>query len=464
MSILRMVEILDRAHTGPVCPLKEWNVRVIPNNVSQKLKEHGLRGAFDPENPINTDDELADRFFQAGFELAVETGVLCQNTERVIKVTEEELRIAVRDAPSELVLGKGDDAVVLKHRKPEDKHPALCSAPTAVVFSEEMFGPFTQACVQYREVDCLEGATLTTVLGHRVLAGTPYETLVGWYEAQLSKEALWRAGRPGMCKLGILSSPTAYGHFGGFGTPGGLDPAKDVALVLTPGELTTAYEPLHKVIHTNSRGGRVLMNYATMIGGYPGSIEGTVLTYVAMGLLSFAVHPTIHITGVDAIDVRYFGNAGREGMWVHSVARQGSSRNTHYLTWDMLDQVAGPCTEMLLYEDAVTMLMYSASGGDGVFTTRSSGVKYPEHLTPLECKFCCEVLKRSAGMTRKEVNEIVKVLIPKYESMLRDPPKGKSFRECYDLKTLTPTKEYLDLYLKVKRELIELGVPLDEHF
>jgi len=64
-------------------------------------------------------------------------------------------------------------------------------------------------------------------------------------------------------------------------------------------------------------------------------------------------------------------------------------------------------------------------------------------------------------MTRKQANEIVKVLIPKYESMLWNPPIGKSFRDCYDMNTLKPTQEWLNIYLKVKQELIELGVPLE---
>ena len=92
---------------------------------------------------------------------------------------------------------------------------------------------------------------------------------------------------------------------------------------------------------------------------------------------------------------------------------------------------------------------------------RSGGGKYTDWLTPLECKFCAEVLKRSAGMTREQVNEIAKVLIPKYEGMLLNPPKGKGLRGCYDLKTFKPTQEWIDIYLKVKKELIELGVPLE---
>ena len=51
-------------------------------------------------------------------------------------------------------------------------------------------------------------------------------------------------------------------------------------------------------------------------------------------------------------------------------------------------------------------------------------------------------------------------LIPKYEPDLYNPHIGKSFKECYDLATLEPTPEWLDIYLRVKKELIEMGVPL----
>ncbi len=461
MTVSIVLEMLDRAHRGPICSAEDWNLKVLPENVLRKLKEHGLQGSFDPENPVNTDDELADRFFTAGFELAIEMGVLCQDTERVIKVTEEELKKAIENAPGEVHFGRGEDAVVLKHRRPEDKILPLLGAPTGVVFSEEMFVPFTQAVVQYREVDVLEGASLTTVFGYRSLAGTPYETMLGWHEAQLVKEALRKAGRPGMGKIGTLSSPTAYGQLAGF-TYGALDPTKDAAMVLPPGEVMTSYSAFHKIISALNCGAKIVMNHETMIGGYSGSPEGAALAHIAMALLCFTVHQA-DTTGGGSIDVRYLGNCGREGQWTHSILRQAASRNTHHVSFDMLHQVAGPGTEMLLYEDAVSMMQASASGSAGCFATRSSGVRHAEYLSPLECKFCGEVLKRTAGMTRKKVNEIVKVLIPKYENMLYDPPKGKSFRECYDLKTLKPTKECLDVYLRVKKELIDMGVPLDEY-
>jgi methylamine--corrinoid protein Co-methyltransferase len=79
----------------------------------------------------------------------------------------------------------------------------------------------------------------------------------------------------------------------------------------------------------------------------------------------------------------------------------------------------------------------------------------------MECKFCAEVIKGAAGLTRMQGSEILKKLIPTYESILRTPHIGKSFQECYDLNTLEPLPEWFEIYLKVKKELIELGVPLE---
>ncbi len=62
--------------------------------------------------------------------------------------------------------------------------------------------------------------------------------------------------------------------------------------------------------------------------------------------------------------------------------------------------------------------------------------------------------------------EILSAGIEPTEAMLKGATKGldilgESFQDCYDLKILKPTPEWLDIYLKVKRELIELGIPLE---
>lgn len=53
----------------------------------------------------------------------------------------------------------------------------------------------------------------------------------------------------------------------------------------------------------------------------------------------------------------------------------------------------------------------------------------------------------------------MKILRSKYEDNLENPPKGKKFVECYDLETVTPSKEFLDLYYKAKKEIEDIGIP-----
>jgi methylamine--corrinoid protein Co-methyltransferase len=259
---------------------------------------------------------------------------------------------------------------------------------------------------------------------------------------------------------GTIGSTTEYGILGGFGIKGGIDP-NDGVETLTPGELLVTYMSLHKVAKgINCEAKKITGSITSMIGGHAGSPEGATVAQIAAGLLTHIVYQTT-ISSVSLYDARYGGASGREAQWAVSVILQAFSRNTHVLKYSLANQVAGPCTEMLLYESVVPMMNASASGATEATFPRSGGGKYTDWLTPVECKFCAEVLKKSAGMSRKKVNEIAKVVIPKYEDMLMNPPKGKGTRECYDLEAFKPTQEWLDIYLKVKKEIIELGVPLE---
>ena len=47
-----------------------------------------------------------------------------------------------------------------------------------------------------------------------------------------------------------------------------------------------------------------------------------------------------------------------------------------------------------------------------------------------------------------------------YETDLDRPPKGKPLNECFDLESMTPSSEWGEIYANVKKELIDLGLPL----
>jgi methylamine--corrinoid protein Co-methyltransferase len=459
MSIQKFVKVLDKAHSGPVVSVKEWDTQRVPKIIKEKLEKFGLKGASKTGQFVNADDELADRFFQAGLEVALELGVLCQDTERVIQITESDVQSAFERAPQKLVLGKGKDKVTMRCRQPEDGVKPLFTAPLGIVVSEEYWVPLNQGIVMQKEVDILQGGSLNTVFGSPLKGGTPYETLSGRLQAQLHREALWRAGRPGMPATAVITSPTAYGQLGGFGIPGGFAADQNIAMVLAPAEMKTTYDALHKVAHSLNMGAKIMSGASPMIGGYAGPPEGAAVAGVAWSMSQYVVHLADY-GGCAMMDIRYNGNTNREAIWALSVTMQALTRNTDLLIQSVSNQLGGPMTEMLLWESAAIMSALSVSGASVVIGPRSAGGKYSNHLSPLECRLCGEVLQAAAGLGRETVNEYVQEFVTRYADRLRDPEVGVPFAECYDLETLEPVDKWRRIYEEVKKELMNTGLPI----
>ncbi|MDW5555143.1 monomethylamine:corrinoid methyltransferase, partial [Methanosarcina sp.] len=49
-------------------------------------------------------------------------------------------------------------------------------------------------------------------------------------------------------------------------------------------------------------------------------------------------------------------------------------------------------------------------------------------------------------------------LVALYEKNYASAPAGKTFQECYDVKTVTPTDEYMQVYDGARKKLEELGL------
>lgn len=461
MSLRRekILKSLEKAYTGPVCSVKDWDTKVVPQAIRAKLKKYRLEKTLDLENPINTDDDLADEFFKAGYELALELGMLNVETERIIKITEEELQETLKHKPSQVTLGSGADQVVLKARKPEDPTPPLLAASLGIVVSEELYVPIVEGIVKYRKlVDVLHGPSLATVYGHEVRSGTPYETLMGRYEVELRRQALWRAGRPGMANTGVAGAVTEFGHLGGAPAMGG---PGNVTMALCPVELKTNFSVFHRVITALNYDMKIRAGGFSYIGGYAGPPEGAALANIATDLLIPVILDSDY-TSSYVYDIHLFGNCGRKALWANSVAIQAVSRNTHLLRNKIVNETGGPCTAQFMYEAAIGLMNHCVSGASKTTQPRSAGGKYTNYLTPMEAWWCGEVFKSCAGMSRKQANEIAKKILPKYEEKLTNPDKGKSVLECFDLKAMRPTPEYEKLYREIRKELIDLGMPLDK--
>ena len=451
----KILRTLDRARLGERVTEKEWDQKIVPKTLREVAKEFGLMGTCDPDNPINCDDELADRFFKAGWEAALRLGFFCPDTESIIKIDADELEREFKKVPGEFVVGQGAEQSHVVARRPEDPRKPIFCAPLSIQMNEELYIPLVEGIVSSRLVDMQEGPSLDTVMGSPLLADSPYETFAGIYEYHMRKEAQWRAGRVGMGNSLVSSASTHFGFLAAFN----LYEQPQLCLCLNPASPKINYTTLHKCIVAYELGGVVRSESPTMIGGYTGGPETTAIASIATDLLQYPMCGSA-LPGSPSYDIRYAGNCGRHGVWTQSIATQAITRNSNILQMKTINQVSGPMTEMFFLESIVGMTAASVSGQTFTISPRSAGGSKKNGLTPIECWYNAAVFKGAAGLSRADANRIVKEVIPKFEDALFDPPKGMTFQELYDIPTLTPNQEYVDLYLKMRKYAEDLGIPM----
>ncbi len=450
------LDVVHRAETGVPCRDKDFDLRIVYRTVSSLIKEHKIR--YDPQHPVLIDDDLADDIFEAGFRLALATGVLCRDTERIIKFDEKELKKSVGESPSMLNIGDGKDRVEMRFRGIESNvKPVVAGGGAGMPVSESLYTKILASFVKEPLVDTFGGSlTLTEVYGRPMMAGSPLEVLLVKREIELAKEALNIVGRQGIHVIMGGGGVTALGSIAACSTEGGFRKSDGFLIGVLP-ELKTDYVRLAVATHLSSYGG-ISISLVEPVVGYIGGPEASAIIGVAEILLSSLVYGVkYHLFG--PVNMRYpSASTNRECLWVENVVGQAISRNTRMLITNNVITAAGPCTDMVLYETAATVIGNVPSGwhiGPGV---GAASTKYMDRSTGLETRFMAECAVAAMKMSRSNADEIVNVLLSKYESKLKDPPLGKTFPECYDLKTLTPSSEWLRIYRGVKGELKDLGI------
>ena len=125
-------------------------------------------------------------------------------------------------------------------------------------------------------------------------------------------------------------------------------------------------------------------------------------------------------------------------------------------------------TEMY-FQEAAAWVLTAITCGTNVEIGGVAKAINPDHLTPIEPMFAGEVALAAAGqkMTRKQAGDIVKELLPKYEDKIKGDPAltiGKKYQELYNMDSLTPCSEYVDLYQQMKKEIGKLGVKFQYNY
>jgi len=456
--MVSFMDVINRASTGPYYSEKDYNLKVFVPKLKEVVRKYEIK--CDPENVVPCDDDLADRVFKAGIELYANVGTYCVDTQRIIQFTEAEIREALAGAPSAPVFGEGQDAKALVARKPESNTPPWCflGACGAGVSNEEIFESIVQGYGEIPLANSITAPSLTTLDGTQVRAGSPLEILACIKSVVLLREALEKAGRPGLPVMNSIA--TAVSDQGKIaGSQFGLR-LSDGWLIGAMAEMKVNFERLNEIAYVTSLGGHVVAETTPILGGYCGGPEGTAVTVVADHIQAILVfRGSCQDNGTP--HAMYSCESPRVCLMAMTLATQGIARNSHFPLINISNIAAGPETEMEFYENAARVIAAVVSGSAGVESPGGAKNAIIDHLSPLIAKWTAEVAHAAPGMKRGEANEIVKRLLLKYEGNIDNPPQGKRYQDCFNIKTREPGKEYSALYEKAKEELTGYGLKFE---
>ncbi len=310
-------------------------------------------------------------------------------------------------------------------------------------------------------IDMISNANPTLIEGREIQPYSPLETHGAIQEVGWIREAVRRAGRPGMplwvAPGAAATAPPAIAIINeerGIRKGDFLYAAMLTELKVDFDRLTRAVAAIENQIH-------VAALLAPMIGGWAGPAEGAAIIGVAECILAaVAFSATIVVNHPVIMTLKNGATTHRQTLWVESVIGQAMSRNTIFPLGQNVFVDARAGTQEILYEAAANAVVAVSSGQHtGAGPSGVTGGEDIDMITPMEANMMGEVSRAVTGMTRKDANKIVNYCLEKYEPTLGNPPRGKRYQDLYDLDKLQPHDDWLDMFEEVKADLKENGVP-----
>ncbi len=442
MNYQRMLETLDKAETGPILEEKDFDKKQIGAAIQEIVKRFDI--SWPKDIMVPSDDQLADRLFEAGLTLAEESGLFCVDTGRHMTWTRNELLDRLGNIPSRITLGTGDDEVTIKRRLPDENSRIVVSGGAyGVPVPEDLYLPVMLSYAQEPSLDFIEGPMLTTTHGRPPRANSPWESVWCWQEKDLALEAARRAGRPGIAIGTAVGSASELGELSTM-TCGGFRTTDKHHLVFTS-ELKVNYAELTKAVHFMHTGAKVLGYYNPIFGGYGGGVEGMAILMVAGQILLDACFYT-SIVNAGPGHAHLSCNSYPAMLSGQALAFQALSRNTNLLFSSFLRPTAGPCVPHIFDEIAAIVIASAPSGISFIEGVHTATGRFESHCSGLEARFMADITHAAEKLTRLDADGVVKKIVEKYEDKHRTIQKGKSFSQCYDLESLKPTPEWQGMY------------------
>ena len=193
-----------------------------------------------------------------------------------------------------------------------------------------------------------------------------------------------------------------------------------------------------------------------LLGGLGGRAEGTAVVSVADHILGVVLYDAdYHMFSLTHLN--YVNNTDPLGIWTQAMVGQALSRNTPIILLNDIYTVSVAGTTELLYECAAGAIVGTVSGFNMQGAGCTGGFKM-DLTTGLEARFIAEVSRASLGLTREQAAELIPEIMKGYIETLDNPNRGQPFPEVYDVDTVQPKEEWLEMYYTVKEDLSQIGL------
>ncbi len=452
-----LLEICRRAQQGPTVSEESFDLDCLYATLIRLVKKYDIK--YDPDNPVPSDDALADKIFGAAVDFFAECGIYVRSTKTIVHFSRAEITEAVATYDGDCHFGEGKEARIFRSRKPDSSTRPWCHVGSGIVASsEEIASKIVQGNASIKAADSMSVNALDKIDGFNIVTGQPSEILGSIRSIKIARQASRQAGRPGLPIInGIATAGSALATIAAANEEFDFRHS-DGIIVGTFAEFKTNWEMMAKVTYCLSSGINIVLASAPMVGGYGGGPEAVAILNVAYLLFGMLVYQCNYYLSLP-LHINLSCSTTRDVIWATALSSQAISRNTNMPTLTLAYAAGGPMTESFFYESAAHI---AASIASGVSTQTPHPAKavLTDYVTPLEMKTTTEMALACAGMTRKEANKVVNALLPKYEQGLATAPKGRSYTECFDLATGRATDEYLAFVEKIKKELCQSGIPL----
>ncbi|MCL2862597.1 MAG: monomethylamine:corrinoid methyltransferase [Methanimicrococcus sp.] len=442
-----MQQIIDMINDGTKMTESEHDALVY--EVGLALAE-SYEIKYDPKTLIPADDDMAGRVLDAAIDLLEMAGVYSIEAKKNIFIPREKTLRSIQNSRSYLNIGEGRDKYLLNLNDAEHKMPLIMGGPNASPVTPDMYIPIHRSYAKYTDVNAIAPAFLDMPPVNSMKKG-PSNLMHAREAVQYVKEACALEGRPDMCIVTpphiedpVAAVSVANPRFMGLG---------DMQEIIPRTDLKITYDELSRIYHYRMTGSNYMSSPMVLPSISTDSPEQFAIKIVAEDLKSQVIYGA-------SVAFKYPAHINPEDylktLWASFIATAAVSTNEVCLQGAVVNNFAGPCTEMMMYETALQTVGYVACGCDILSGPVSNNGSVPNHSAGLDAHFMAEIARYATKLSKKDADDLCMELYNRYKDKLMSPDIGLKFSECYNTETIEPTEKFLELREKVISDIYKI--------